>query len=60
MPRVIGGSLDEHRRLTRERIFWVKKALGIILIICGVVLIVKGFLPKDQLSIEQGIDLIRE
>ena len=48
------------KKLTRERIFWVKKALGIILVICGVVLIIKGFLPKDQLSIEQGIELIRE
>ena len=48
------------KKLTRERIFWVKKVLGVILVICGAVLIVKGFLPKDQLSIEQGIDLIRE
>ncbi len=48
------------KKLTRERIFWVKKALGIILVICGVVLIIKGFLPKDQLSIEQSIELIRE
>jgi len=38
----------------------VKKILGVILIICGIVLIIKGFLPKDQLSIEQGIELIRE
>jgi threonine/homoserine/homoserine lactone efflux protein len=48
------------KKLTRQRIFLVKKALGVILVICGAVLIVKGFLPKDQLSIEQGIDLIRE
>ena len=48
------------RKLTRDRIFWVKKSLGIILVIFGVVLIVKGFLPKDQLSIEQGIEMIRE
>ena len=48
------------RKLTRDRIHWVKKTLGIILVICGVVLIVKGFLPKDQLSIEQGIEMIRE
>jgi len=48
------------RKLTRERIFWVKKVLGVILVICGLVLIIKGFLPKDQLSIEQGIELIRE
>jgi threonine/homoserine/homoserine lactone efflux protein len=48
------------KKLTRDRIFWVKKGLGIILIICGLVLIIKGFLPKDQLSIEQGIELITE
>ena len=48
------------RKLTRDRILWVKKSLGIILVIFGVVLIVKGFLPKDQLSIEQGIEMIRE
>ena len=48
------------RKLTRERIFWVKKTLGVILVICGLVLIIKGFLPKDQLSIEQGIELITE
>jgi threonine/homoserine/homoserine lactone efflux protein len=48
------------KKLTRERIFWVKKSLGIILVICGLVLIIKGFLPKDQLSIEQGIELITE
>jgi len=48
------------RKLTLRRIFLVKKALGIILAICGVVLIIKGFLPKDKLNIEKGIELIRE
>lgn len=48
------------RKLTPRRIFLVKKALGIILIICGLVLIVKGFLPKDKLNIQEGIELIRE
>ncbi|WP_297760233.1 LysE family transporter [uncultured Muriicola sp.] len=48
------------RKLTLRRIFLVKKALGIILAICGLVLIVKGFLPKDKLNIEKGIELIRE
>lgn len=48
------------KKLTIERIRWVKKVLGIVLIICGVVLITKGFLPKDQLNIEKGIELIRE
>ncbi|SMC39396.1 LysE family translocator [Cellulophaga tyrosinoxydans] len=48
------------RKLTPKRIFLVKKALGIILIICGLVLITKGFLPKDKLNIQEGIELIRE
>lgn len=47
-------------RLTRKRIYWVKKVLGIVLVICGMVLIVKGFLPKDKLNIEQGIEMMRE
>jgi len=48
------------RKLTRRRIHLVKKGLGYILVICGMVLIVKGFLPKDKLNIEKGIELIRE
>ncbi|MDT7828892.1 LysE family transporter [Pricia sp. S334] len=46
------------QKLTFRRIFWVKKFLGLILIICGLVLIVKGFLPKDQFDIEKGIENI--
>ncbi|MCJ7466157.1 MAG: LysE family transporter, partial [Maribacter sp.] len=45
-------------RLTEERIYLIKKILGIILILCGVVLIIKGFLPKDQFNIEKGIEKI--
>jgi len=48
------------RKLTTERIRMVKKALGIILVICGLVLVFKGFLPKDKLNIEKGIEYIRE
>jgi len=48
------------RKLTLRRIFILKKALGVILAICGIVLIIKGFLPKDKLNIEKGIELIRE
>ncbi|MCM4172494.1 lysine transporter LysE [Arenibacter sp. TNZ] len=48
------------RKLTIRRILLVKKGLGIILVVCGLVLIIKGFLPKDQLNIEKGIELIRE
>ncbi len=48
------------RKLTIERIRWVKKGLGVILVLCGLVLIIKGFLPKDQLNIEKGIEMMRE
>jgi len=48
------------RKLTTERIRLVKKALGIVLVICGFVLIFKGFLPKDRLNIEKGIEYIRD
>lgn len=48
------------RKLTEKRIRLVKKGLGYILVICGMVLIIKGFLPKDKLNIEKGIELIRE
>lgn len=44
------------KKLTANRIFVIKKVIGIILIICGVVLIVKGFLPKDQFNIEQELE----
>ena len=35
-----------------------KKVIGIILVICGLVLIVKGFLPKNQFNIEKGMEKI--
>jgi threonine/homoserine/homoserine lactone efflux protein len=46
------------RKLTQKRIHYVKKGLGIILIIFGIVLIVKGFLPKDKFNIEERIENI--
>lgn len=46
------------RKLTHERIRLVKKGVGVVLVICGVVLIIKGFLPKDQFTIEKGIEQI--
>ena len=46
------------RKLTPERILLIKKGLGVILIICGLVLIIKGFLPKDKFNIEKGIEEI--
>lgn len=44
------------RKLTPSRIAKVKKLLGLILIICGMVLIIKGFLPKDQLNPQNLIE----
>ena len=48
------------KKLTPPRIYRIKKGLGFILVLCGLVLIVKGFLPKDKLNIEQGIEFIQE
>lgn len=48
------------RKLTFRRVAKVKKLLGLILVICGVVLIVKGFLPKDQLNPRDLIEDIKE
>lgn len=44
------------RKLTIKRVRLIKKIIGIILFICGLVLVVKGFLPKNQLSIEKGLE----
>lgn len=46
--------------LTKERIVFVKKGLGLVLIICGIVLITKGFLPKDKFNIKDGIERIND
>ncbi len=46
------------RKLTKGRIVLIKKGIAIILIICGAVLITKGFLPKDRFNIEKGIERI--
>ena len=37
-------------QLTPSRIIWVKKTLGCLLVICGIVLIVKGMFPSNQLN----------
>jgi len=51
--------LQLKRKLTPTRIIKVKKLLGFILVICGLVLIVKGFLPKDQLNPQDLIEDIQ-
>lgn len=48
------------RKLTLKRIYRIKKGLGITLVICGIVLIIKGFLPKDKFNIEKGIEKIEQ
>ena len=48
------------RYLTQERIVMIKKGLGIVLIVCGIVLITKGFLPKEKFNIKDGIERISE
>lgn len=48
------------RYLTQERIVLIKKGLGVILVICGIVLISKGFLPKEKFNIKDGIERMSE
>ena len=45
--------------LTPNTIINIKKALGILLLISGITLITKGFLPKDQLNPKQMSEDIR-
>lgn len=47
------------RKLTTKRVALLKKILGIVLMVCGTVLITKGFLPKDQFNIKDGIERIQ-
>ena len=46
------------RYLTPERIVLITKALGLILILCGLVLISKGFIPTETFDIHEGIEKI--
>ncbi len=48
------------KQLTPKIILKIKKLLGVILLICGMVLITKGFLPKDKLNPQTIIEEIRE
>jgi threonine/homoserine/homoserine lactone efflux protein len=45
--------------LTPLTIVNIKKGLGVLLLICGITLITKGFLPKDKLNPKQMIEDIR-
>lgn len=43
-------------KLTGAIIIKVKRLLGLILVVCGTILIVKGFLPKDQFNPQDIIE----
>ncbi|WP_290701431.1 LysE family transporter [Lacinutrix sp.] len=47
-------------KLTPKAIIKVKRFLGLILVICGTVLIIKGFLPKDKLNPKEIFEKIEE
>ena len=38
------------KQLTPLIVLNVKKAVSAVIVVCGIVLIVKGFLPKEQLN----------
>ncbi|TVZ52636.1 LysE family translocator [Dokdonia sp. Hel_I_53] len=42
--------------LTPRRIFKVKKLLGLVLILCGLILVTKGFIPSDEFNIQQEME----
>ncbi len=48
------------KKLTQSRIRLVKKGLGIVLMLCGMVLITKGFLPKDKFNVKDRIERIKK
>ena len=48
------------KKLTPKIIIKTKKFLGVLLVVCGLILITKGFLPKDSLNPQTIIEEIRE
>lgn len=46
--------------LTPRRIFKLKKVLGLVLIVCGLVLVTKGFVPSDEFNIQQEMERFQE
>ena len=47
------------KKLTPKIIIKTKEILGALLVICGLILIIKGFLPKDSLNPQNIIEEIR-
>ena len=46
--------------LTPAVTYKIKRAMGILLIIFGIVLIIKGFIPKEQLNLKHVIDEVEK
>ena len=46
----ISAAKQLKKYLTKQRIILLRKGLGVLLVICGSVLITQGFLPKDKLK----------
>lgn len=46
----ISAAKQLKKYLTKQRIILLRKGLGVLLVICGSVLITQGFLPKDKLQ----------
>lgn len=44
------------KKLTPVRIVVLKKVLGVILVVCGLVLVTKGFVPNTQLDVTNQIE----
>lgn len=47
-------------KLTQPVIAKIKRAMAIILIICGAILITKGFLPKEQMDLDTFIEKVQD
>ena len=48
------------RYLTPRRIFNLKRVLGVLLIVSGLSLATKGFLPNDTVNIQKGIEKLQD
>jgi len=48
------------KKLTPKVTYKIKRAMGVLLMIFGFVLILKGFLPKDRLNFDQVIEKVEE
>ncbi len=48
------------RKLTPKVIYKIKRTMGILLIVFGVALIIKGIIPKEKLSLKKVIDKVEK